>query len=147
MGTTEAERQQALIELRGFRRESSALRESLQRYETMLEHVGREVENGVPLHEVMTKIGVATNRLNLLQRLTRFEDARHRMRVACFRLSHAEGLTISDIARLWGISRQLAARFIKESLTDTPKPDTSRTGLGALPVGLQQLLPEPPPQP
>ena len=144
MGPTDEEREQALAALADFQNEAAALRESLRRYESVLERVRRDVEHGIPLHEVMNEIGVANRRLDLVERLTRFEDARHRMRVACFRLSHAEGLNISAIARLWGISRQLAARFIKEANNPNPKSQTPKTTAGALPPTLQQMLPRRP---
>ena len=141
MGPTNEERKQALAGLLDFQNESAALRKSLRHYETIMNRVRREVEQGTPLHEVMGKIGVAKRRHDLLDRLTRFEDARHAMRVACFRLSHAEGLNISDIARLWGISRQLAARFIKEANNQNTKSQSSHAVLGARPPSVQQKLP------
>jgi len=141
MQPTNEARGQALAGLADFQNEAAALRQSLRHYETIIGQVRREVEHGTPLHEVMEKIGVAARRLDLVERLTRFEDARHRMRVACFRLSHLEGLNISDIARLWGISRQLAARFIKEANIQKPKSQVPKTGVGALPPKLRYMLP------
>ena len=61
------------------------------------------------------------------------------MRVASFRLSHAEGLNISDIARLWGISRQLAARFIKEANAAQKPAQTRHAPSAALPPKLQHM--------
>ena len=143
MGPTDGERTQALAGLADFQTEVAALRESLGRYEEVIARVRRDVEQGIPLHEVMADIGVASRRVDLVQRLTRFEDARHRMRVACFHLSHVEGLNISAIARLWGISRQLAARFIKEANNPNPKSQTPKT-TAALPPTLQHMLARPP---
>ena len=141
MGPTNEERSDALAGLAHFQKEAAALRESLRQYETLIKRIRREVKQGTPLHEVMGTNGVAKRRLDLLERLTRFEDARHAMRVACFRLSYVEGLNISEIARLWGMSRQLAARFIKEGNIQEPKSQTVPPGLGALPPNLQTMLP------
>ena len=122
-----SERAQALAGLREFQQEAATLRTALRRYELVLGRVCRTVEQGAPLHEVMRKIGVSDLRADLVERLERFEDARHRMRVACFRMSLTEGLSIGDIARLWGISRQLASRLVNEARKD-PRP---RAGLAA----------------
>jgi hypothetical protein len=113
-----SEREQALAGLRDFQQEAATLRTALRRYEVVLGRVYRQVERGAPLHEVMGKIGVNDLRADLVERLERFEEARHRMRVACFRLSQSEGLSIGGIARLWGISRQLASRMVNESPND-----------------------------
>ena len=84
-----------------------------------------------PLHEVMRKIGVSDLRADLVERLERFEEARHRMRVACFRVSLTEGLSIGGIARLWGISRQLASRLVNEP-ANQPTPPEHQNAPGAL---------------
>jgi hypothetical protein len=118
------EREQALAGLDEFRQEAATLRSALRRYERALERVCRQVERDVPLHEVMGQIGVGDLRADLVERLTRFEEARHRMRVACFRMSLTEGLSIGDIARLWGISRQLASRLVNEGTESARGPTT-----------------------
>ena len=111
------QRAQALVGLQEFREEAATLRSALRRVERVLERVCRQVEREVPVHEVMDQIGVGELRAELVERLTRFEEARRRMRVACFRMSLTEGLSIGDIARLWGISRQLASRLVNETAT------------------------------
>jgi DNA invertase Pin-like site-specific DNA recombinase len=47
--------------------------------------------------------------------LTDLERARHRSQRMLFRLLQAEGTSISDIGRAWGISRQLVSRLINET--------------------------------
>jgi DNA-directed RNA polymerase specialized sigma24 family protein len=47
--------------------------------------------------------------------LNEFEHVRHEAQRAMFRLLRAEGMSISDIARMWGISRQLVSRMLHES--------------------------------
>ena len=133
------ERAQALAGLDEFRQEAAALRFGLRRYERALERVSRQVERDVPLHEVMGQIGVGDLRADLVERLTRFEEARHRMRTACFRVSLAEGLSIGGIARIWGISRQLASRLVHET-ADDPTPPVHRAAPGALPPKLRTMI-------
>jgi hypothetical protein len=43
------------------------------------------------------------------------EVARHRARASAFALGLSEGLSIGELGRLFGISRQLAQRFAKEA--------------------------------
>jgi hypothetical protein len=136
------ERALALTGLREFRQEAAALRTALRRYEHVLDRVCRQVERDVPLHEVMGQIGVDDLRAELVERLTRFEAARHNMRVACFQMSLGEGLSIGGVARLWGISRQLASRMVKEAAAPahTPTTEPPQRGLGLLPPRLDAMI-------
>ena len=133
------ERAQALARLREFRQEAATLRAGLRRYERALERVCRRVERDVPLHEVMAQIGVGDLRADLVERLTRFEEARHRMRLACFHMSLTEGLSIGDIARLWGISRQLASRLINEA-AESPASERDQKATSDLPPRLREIV-------
>ena len=135
---TASERERALAGLRRFQAEAASLRQALGGYERALERTCRQVEGGAPLHEVLKKIGVGELRADPVARLTRFETARHRMRVACFRMSLADGLSIGEIARLWGISRQLASRLLKEA-GEKPPRSSGQTGMGALPPALRTM--------
>jgi len=138
-----SERSQALAGLQEFRQEAATLRAALRRFERAMERACRQVERDVPLHEVMDQIGVGELRADLVERLTRFEEARHRMRTACFRLSLTEGLSIGAIARLWGISRQLASRLVNEAATD-PAPGVHQSASGAIPPRLKSVIAERP---
>ena len=121
MGSRMSERERALAGLQEFQAQTASLRRALRGYERVFGGASRRVEQGALLHEVMRKIGVSELRADLVDRLARFEEARHAMRVACFHLSHTEGLSIGEIARLWGISRQLTSRLINEAVED-PRP-------------------------
>ncbi|MET0420452.1 MAG: helix-turn-helix domain-containing protein [Acidimicrobiia bacterium] len=57
----------------------------------------------------------AALRASLSTALVEFERARHRSQRLLFQLLRAEGMSASDIARRWGISRQLVSRMINES--------------------------------
>ena len=46
--------------------------------------------------------------------LAELERARHRVRTAVFALGLAEGMTIGELGRLYGFSKQLAARVAAE---------------------------------
>jgi hypothetical protein len=87
----------------------------------------------------MGQIGVGELRADLVERLTRFEEARHGMRLACFRMSSTEGRSIGDIARLWGISRQLASRLINEA-PEAPPSVRGRKATSDLPPRLRDMV-------
>lgn len=133
------QRAQALAGLHAFRQEAATLRAGLRRYERVLERVCRQVERAVPLHEVMAQIGVSELRADLVERLTRFEEARRRMRLACFHMSMTEGLSIGDIARLWGISRQLASRLVNEA-AEAPASERDQKETSDLPPRLREMV-------
>ena len=53
-------------------------------------------------------------RAALTSSLNDLEKARHRVRRLLFRLLYTEGKSMSEIARMWGISRQLVSRLLNE---------------------------------
>ena len=135
MTTPRDDRDLALAGLREFQHEAASLRKALRGYETALNRVCRQVERGDVLHEVMHKVGVTDLRADLVERLTSFETARHRMRVACFRVSLNEGLSMGEVAGLWGISRQLASRMLNEDAGTRFAGRTDRARRSAGPPG------------
>jgi hypothetical protein len=53
------------------------------------------------------------------QALTELERARHDASRLLFRLLQAEGQSMTDIGRMWGVSRQLVSRMVNEPASDT----------------------------
>jgi DNA-directed RNA polymerase specialized sigma subunit len=53
-------------------------------------------------------------RASLSTSLNEFEHERHRTQQLMFRLLVAEGMSMSEIGRGWGISRQLVSRIVNE---------------------------------
>ena len=51
------------------------------------------------------------------RRHPRFEAARHRVRLLLVAIEVDEGRSIGEVARSWGVSRQLASRWVQESAT------------------------------
>jgi hypothetical protein len=47
------------------------------------------------------------------------EQARHEMRLAMFALALDQGMSIGELGRIFGFSRQLAARCAKEARGET----------------------------
>jgi hypothetical protein len=60
-------------------------------------------------------------RSTLTERLNRLEHARMASRRSFWRLHLAEGTTIADVARSWGLSRQLVSRALSERATDVSR--------------------------
>lgn len=52
---------------------------------------------------------------SLTDRLNQIERARSTGRVSLWRLLAAEGMTSAEIARMWGLSRQLVSRSLAPS--------------------------------
>jgi hypothetical protein len=136
--TRGTERDLTLAGLREFQQEAASLRKSLRSYETALRQVCGRIERDDVLHEAMKKVGLSDLRVDLVERLTSFEVARHRMRVACFRMSLTEGLSMTEVARLWGISRQLASRMVNEG-QQAPASQAAQTAPAALPARLDDM--------
>jgi DNA-binding MarR family transcriptional regulator len=57
---------------------------------------------------------LAARRAMISTALTDLERARHTSQQALYQLARAEGMSVSDIARACGVSRQLVSRSLKE---------------------------------
>lgn len=57
---------------------------------------------------------------DVTKQLDELERARHRVRTAVFALGLSEGMTIGQLGRLYGFSRQLAARIAAEVRRNGP---------------------------
>jgi len=77
------------------------------------------VERGRPVIELENVIEPQSLRGALGDTLAEFERARHDAQRLLFQLMHAEGNTLADIGRAFGISRQLVSRLVNEP---DPKP-------------------------
>jgi DNA-directed RNA polymerase specialized sigma24 family protein len=93
------------------RRVQLALDNSTAALEVAREHVKRDGN----VSDFAGLLQPAPLRATLSGALTDFEQSRHRAQRILFRLLHYEGMSMSEIARSWGISRQLVSRFINES--------------------------------
>jgi hypothetical protein len=68
-----------------------------------------------PLPEAMIAVTVPEVMGDVARALKNLEETRHRSRTAVFAVGMAEGVSIGELARLYGFSRQLAQRFAKEA--------------------------------
>jgi DNA-directed RNA polymerase sigma subunit (sigma70/sigma32) len=98
-----------------------ALEHASSRAVAALEHarqgrvVARDfVREGRPLAELEREIEVQPLRASVSDALSDLERARHETQRLLFQLLHAEGQTLADIGRTFGISRQLVSRLVNE---------------------------------
>ena len=110
-----------LAALQEGRRANRDLRRALQEGERALGRVERALERGDPLVQVAEDTEFARVREAMSAAVEAFEVSRHRVKVAAFALANAEQTSIGRLSRLWGISRQLGARYAREAGTTQPQ--------------------------
>jgi hypothetical protein len=115
----ESERQtEAIDDLRRLieanRRLQTTLVRSAELYEASL---ARLVDGDDPGNAIGC-IDVAGARAELADILAEYERARHHARGTFITAQFEGGMNMKEIGRVWGISRQLAHRFFKESRRD-----------------------------
>jgi hypothetical protein len=75
----------------------------------------RSKSGGIPSADVLRATPVVDYRPDVDEALTKLERARHRVLITIFRVALEDGMTISELGRNYGFSRQLAARYAKEA--------------------------------
>ena len=91
------------------------LTEVLQRYKTSSMELAARVERGETLEAVFPAIQGPARPREVTEVLVEFEAARHQVRMAMLELGGEQGITISEMGRQLGLSRQLASRLAAES--------------------------------
>jgi DNA-directed RNA polymerase specialized sigma subunit len=72
------------------------------------------VLSGQPLADLGDAVEMRETRASLADELADLERARHEAQRLLFRLLQIEGRTLAEIARMYGISRQLVSRLVNE---------------------------------
>jgi len=72
---------------------------------------------GARLEESTRDTGSADRSRDLTRILAEFEQSRREIRAAVVAAAVEEGMTITEIADIFGVSRQLANRFVKDART------------------------------
>jgi hypothetical protein len=72
------------------------------------------VQTGRPLVDLEQVLDPSPLRSGLTDALTDLERTRHEAQRLLYQLLHAEGRTLADIGRTYGISRQLVSRLVNE---------------------------------
>jgi hypothetical protein len=96
---------------------SEALREHLKQGERIGRKMVSALERGTPISEAVEAAGERPAELRQTSQdfLADYESCRHRMREFFMLASLDEGLSIGEVARKLGVSRQLASRLIREA--------------------------------
>lgn len=109
MGTERRALQSALADLeKTMDRTQEVLADAGSTYGTLADRVGEKM----PVAEAFSDMAMPWS--EVARQLDELERARHRVRTAVFALGLSEGMTIGDLSRLYGFSRQLAARIARE---------------------------------
>jgi hypothetical protein len=103
-------RQEAAARLDALIEATAEAGAELRSYQSALEASRAPFASGGSASEMGPLADVATVRSSLNEELARMDDARGAFRLAVWRLLNADGMTITDIASAWGVSRQLVSR-------------------------------------
>jgi hypothetical protein len=103
-------------------REATGLMESIDHLRRVLQEFGQlnarlraRIAAGDDLGDTLENLSGPDARRQMTAALEQFEAARHRVRLSMFALAEEQGMSISDVARALGISRQLASRLAAEA--------------------------------
>jgi hypothetical protein len=75
----------------------------------------KSLASGALVADTLESITAATTRLSLNDMLADLEHSRHRARLAMIAAGLEEGMSIGQLGRALGFSRQLAARYAREA--------------------------------
>jgi|ERR1022692_3191759 hypothetical protein len=92
---------------------SREVRQVLRQGETVYLRFLRRIEKGATVDEAFAGLGVPEFRREITDHLKALEHARHETRRAIIAYGLSEGMSRGDLARYWGVSRQLVARTAK----------------------------------
>jgi DNA-directed RNA polymerase specialized sigma24 family protein len=100
--------------LSGLEAASADLRASLLQLEERVLRARQHLEGGGPAADLPRVAHVMEQRAEVNACLADMQQARHRSQRSLFLLAVDEGFSLAEIARTWGISRQLVSRMTKE---------------------------------
>jgi len=94
---------------------TSVLRSELNTHETICRKVLDEMRVNRKITGVLPDVRADAWRAAITNALRRFEAARHRVLLVLVAIQVQEGRSIGEVAKAWGVSRQLASRWVQES--------------------------------
>ena len=107
--------QEAVARLDALIEAAAGASAELRSYQSALEASRAPFASGGSASEMGPLADVATVRSSLNEQLDRLDDGRGSFRLAVWRLLNADGMTITDIASAWGVSRQLVSRELAKT--------------------------------
>ncbi len=109
-------REESIVSMRELEESIVRMRNQLKWLETALRRSRRMLETGRLAGEMAMTADLAGGRRATSVFMREIQAARHRAQRAQFQLAAAEGSSMADIARVWGVSRQLVSRMVKEPM-------------------------------
>jgi len=109
-----ARRPSVIVDLAGLEQATTAVRARLTQLEDRVSLARRHLESGGPAADLPRVAHVMEERAAVNAALAEMQQARHRAQRSLFLLAVEEGFSLAEIARTWGISRQLVSRMTKE---------------------------------
>jgi hypothetical protein len=94
---------------------SQELRAHLRHHESVCRRLQKCLESESDLHTALQAIESDQWREELTSSLDEFEHRRHVARLALIAVGLNQGMSIGEVGRSWGFSRQLAARLAREA--------------------------------
>lgn len=104
-----------MLRIRELNEAAGRLRGTLRQYERTMARIADRLEAGEQAITASQGTGIPAERRQVTEAIDEFEAARHQLRLALMVAARAEGASISDVGRVLGISRQLAARLAAEA--------------------------------
>jgi hypothetical protein len=90
-------------------------RKAIRATEVALRRALKKVEQGSDVATAIATAHPAETRQLVNDTLTAVEQCRHEVRRTVFGAALKEGISIGDLGRSWGFSRQMASRYARES--------------------------------
>jgi hypothetical protein len=107
-------RREYLAALKRYEEATAELRSALERADRNIHVLRSHVEQGLPLNDLIPDLEGAEVRAQLSAAADELERARHDTQRDLYALLLAEGLTMAEIGRAFGVSRSLVSRTLHE---------------------------------
>jgi len=91
------------------------LRAQLRTNEANYRKLRRLLDRGADMRTILEVIDAGSARQELSDALDELERSRHEVKLIIAAEGLRQGMSIGEIGRAWGVSRQLAARYAKEA--------------------------------
>jgi hypothetical protein len=110
------------------------VRRTMQANERVLQRTLRSLEAGHGIAGTFARVPTVPARQASNDAERALLRARHQLRLAVFDAGLAEGMSIAELARCWGFSRQLGARYVKEIRTRRSELVSNGSGTNGAPT-------------
>ena len=93
---------------------AAKLRDDIHAHVEVNRKVVEALEQVGALGAALERVQAGRARMTLTDSLAHYELLRHRARLSLMAVGVEEGMTVADVAEHWEISRQLAARYLRD---------------------------------